>query len=115
MQQRITIGLLFALLIVSCTPPKQATADFLKGTWTSTQYKVNYGFIGKHTMLISDEVEGEEYHYTIIGDTIFFQMQIDELIGNTTEIDTMFIHVIDKDTIEVNYQGLTTKIVRDLP
>ena len=115
MQQRITIGLLFALLIMSCTPPKQATADFLKGTWTSTQYKVNYGFMGKNTMLISDEIEGEEYHYTIKEDTIIFQMKIDEVIGNLTEPDSMTYKIIDNDTIEINYQGLTTKIVRDIP
>jgi hypothetical protein len=114
MKSRITISLLFALLTMACTtPPKQATADFLQGTWTSTQYKVNYGFIGKHTMFISDEVEGEEYNYFIKGDTIIFQMQIDELIGNTTEFDTMTYKIIDNDTIELNYQGLKTKIVRD--
>lgn len=114
MQKRITIGLLFALLIVSCTPPKQATADFLKGTWTSTQYKVNYGFMGKNTMLISDDIEGEEYHYIIKNDSIIFQLTIDEMIG-VTEFDTMTYRILGYDSIEINYQGFHTTLIRNKP
>lgn len=110
------IGLLLASLTMACaTHPKQATADFLQGTWTSLQYKVSYGFMGRNTMSISDNIEGEEYHYSIENDTIIFQMKIDEVLGNLTEPDTMTYKIIDNDTIELNYQGFKTTIVRNIP
>ena len=107
------ICLLMMLVLASCTTPKVASAEFLQGTWTSVEYKTNYGFIGKNTMLISDDIEGEEYHYSIKADTIIFAMKIDEMIGNVLESDTMTYSIIDENTIELNYQGLFTHIVRN--
>jgi hypothetical protein len=107
--------LLVCVLAIACTPPpKKATAEFLKGTWTSAKYKVDYGFIGKSTMFISDDVEGEEYHYIIKNDSIIFQMIIDEMIG-VTEFDTMTYRILGYDSIEINYQGFHTTLIRNKP
>lgn len=112
------IGLItFSVCVLSFAecdnPPKTLSAAFLKGTWTCHQHGVNYGFIGKNTMLISDSIEGEEYHYIIKNDTIIFRMLLDEEC-NYAEFDTMTYSVIDNNTINLNYQGLGITIERDI-
>ena len=102
----------FTVNAFSFKPPKTLSAEFLQGSWANPEYGVNYGFMGKNTMLISDSIEGEEYHYIIKDDTIIFRRLIDEGLGYT-EFDTMTYKVLDEDSIELYYQRLKLKLVRE--
>ena len=115
MKKLLLLTLAMVCLGACSNAPELASAEFLNGTWSSTKYDVQYGFMGQNTMLISDSIEGEEYHYRIIQDTIVFRLLLDEAIGDTLDVDSMTYHIIDKNTIELNYCGLHNTIIRNLP
>ena len=115
MKKLLLLTLAIVCLGACCNAPELASADFLNGTWSSTRYDVQYGFMGKNTMFISDSIEGEEYHYNIVQDTIVFRLILDEEIGDTLDYDSMTYNILDKNTIELNYHGFRNTIIRNIP
>ena len=100
-------------LLASCVQP-QLTSDFLNGTWVVDEDTcVKYTFVGKNTMYIDNQIEGEQYDYRIVSNNIAFAPVFDEEIyGDTLLCDTLRMFIEDHNTINVSYLSLDFKLLR---
>ena len=100
-------------LLASCVQP-QLTSDFLNGTWVVDKDTcVKYTFVGKNTMYIDNQVEGEQYDYRIVSNKIVFAPVFDEEIyGDTLLCDTLNVVIDDFNTMRISYLSTNFKLIR---
>ena len=100
-------------LLASCVHP-QLTSEFLSGTWVVDKDTcVKYTFVGKSTMYIDNQVEGEQYEYRIVSNMIAFAPVFDdEIYGDTLLCDTLNVVIDDFNTMGISYLSIDFKLIR---